>query len=73
MKRPTRRSIGDPKGFRSLYVVEYWTGGNLWVQRGNYAGGLRGALLGERYLKLNYPHEKFRIALYARVEAEKGD
>lgn len=67
--KPTRKSIGDKNGERSVYVVEWSSGGNIWTPEWKYAGhaNYKHAVKRLNESKSNCSCD-VRISLYVRAE-----
>lgn len=63
----TRQSIGDPKGERSLYVVQILNG-DMWSPMEGGSIDHAGAMRAKRKAEKRNPSDKFRIRLYMPVE-----
>lgn len=76
MANPTRKSIGDGFGYKSVYVIERLTVGNFWVPfycdvKTSFVT-LSSAENGLETIKSMFLGEHFRIRLYARVEEKNA-
>lgn len=70
---PTRKSIGDPKGARSMYVIERQVDGEWrpYISRHGLVficATLAEAKVDLRVIAMDDPDHKYRIRLYSRVE-----
>jgi len=70
MGKPTRQSIKDKQGYRSLYVVEGMSAtGHMWPIAALVYCTLASAVAAKHKLKKEWPQApKIRIALYVRAE-----
>lgn len=69
MSKPTRKSIGDENGVRSVYVVEAYLGGWIPYWRAPFCFKTHSAAM-KRMKEVMGTHKEFRVSLYVRAEAQ---